>query len=231
MDILRISDIRLNKRTQIILDQVSFAVGQGDMTGVLGPSGAGKSSLFRLINRLHTPAGGTIEYMGKDIREYDPRELRRDIGYVLQKPYLFGELVRENLEYPFRLLKQPPDAAGIGRYLERVNLPVEVLNKKNSDLSGGEQQRVALVRSLLIQPKVLLLDEVTASLDEENTRLIEQLILQEKEEKRLTVLFITHNVEQARRLASKVLYLAQGRVEFYGGKAEFFQWKGEEPDE
>jgi putative ABC transport system ATP-binding protein len=159
----------------------------------MGPSGAGKSSLLRVMNLLNSPTRGTSWYQGKNLEDIDPTVLRRQVGYVLQKPYLFGSDVRDNLVYPYRLLHQQSNFAEIARYLERVNLTNSIMDKKNHALSGGEQQRVALVRSLLVKPRMLLLDEVTAALDEHNTHLIEQLLMDEQQIQELTVLFITHS--------------------------------------
>jgi len=226
MNIVELIGIQLIKKDQLILDQVSLAIEAGSFTAVMGPSGAGKSSFLRVLNLLHSPSSGTLLYQGQAVANYDIRELRRQIGYVLQKPYLFGTTIRDNLEYPYQLLKQQPNGPEIKQYLDKVNLPSTIIDKNNSDLSGGEQQRVALVRSLLVKPKVLLLDEVTASLDESNAELIEQLVMAEQQLNKLTVLLITHSADQAKRLADHILYLVQGQVAFYGLKADYFHWKG-----
>jgi len=226
MNIIELTGIQLIKKEQLILDQVSFTIKSGSFTAVMGPSGAGKSSLLRVLNLLHSPSSGTMLYQGQAVADYDIRELRRQIGYVLQKPYLFGTTVRDNLAYPYQLLKQQPSWPEIKQYLDKVNLPSTIIDKNNSELSGGEQQRIALVRSLLVKPKVLLLDEVTASLDESNAELIEQLVAAEQQLNKLTVLLITHSADQARRLADHIMYLVQGKVAFYGLKADYFHWKG-----
>ncbi|MDN5294043.1 MAG: UDP-glucose/iron transport system ATP-binding protein, partial [Eubacteriales bacterium] len=206
MSIIVVDNVKLNGSDgKVILDGITFAVEEGDFLGVLGPSGAGKSSLFKLLNRLLSPTSGEIYYRGKNIKEYDPIKLRREIGYVWQKPYLFGQKVLEDLTYPFRLRQEKPDMELIYQYLAQANLKEEILAKKPTELSGGEAQRISLIRTLLVKPKVLLLDEVTSALDMDNTRAILDLILREKEEKNLTVLAITHNLEAFN--FKKVLYL------------------------
>ncbi|NYE57465.1 ABC transporter ATP-binding protein [Carboxydothermus ferrireducens] len=215
MSIIVVDNVKLNGSDgQVILDGITFTVEEGDFLGVLGPSGAGKSSLFRLLNRLLSPTSGEIYYRGKNIKEYDPIKLRREIGYVLQRPYLFGQKVLEDLTYPFRLRQEKPDMELIYKYLAQANLKEEILAKKPTELSGGEAQRISLIRTLLVKPRVLLLDEVTSALDTENTRAILDLILKEKEEKNLTVLAITHNLEAFN--FTKVLYLDAGKVKYFG---------------
>ena len=227
MNILECQHISFVRNQQTILQDVSFEVQAGDCIGVMGPSGSGKSSLFRLLNLLMSPTQGKILYYDKNIRDYIPTELRRKVGYVLQKPYLFGTTVQENLLYPYQLLGKKPDLREIKSYLSQVQLPENTLEKKNTALSGGEQQRIALIRSLLIKPSILLLDEVTAALDEENTLLLEKLITDEQNRQSFTLLFITHNPKQAQRLAHKILYLEGGRIGSYGMSTDFFSTKGE----
>ncbi|MFZ3173008.1 MAG: ATP-binding cassette domain-containing protein [Carboxydocellales bacterium] len=213
---INLNNISLVKKNQLILKELSFTIVEGDVIGITGPSGSGKTSLLRLLNLLDSPSNGEIVYCGKALQTYNPLCLRKEIGYVFQKPYLFGHTVLENLTYPYQMLKQKPNIQEIQQYLEQVNLPPEIITHKNTELSGGEQQRIALIRTLLLKPRVLLLDEVTASLDEENTRLIEKLIMVEKKARQLTVVLITHNLIQAERLAQKILYLVNGEVKFYG---------------
>ena len=227
MNILECQNIGLVKNEQTILSNISFCIQAGDRIGIIGPSGSGKSSLFRLLNLLISPTQGQILYKNKNIQEYVPTQLRRSIGYILQKPYLFGTTVQENLIYPYELLGQKPNFREISSYLDKVKLPQNTLEKKNTALSGGEQQRIALIRSLLIKPEIILLDEVTAALDEENTLLLENLIAYEQGLQHLTLLFITHNQEQAKRLGHKILYLEAGHISFWGARADFFKEKGE----
>ena len=231
MEILHLDHVTLDIKDRRILDDLSFGVAAGDIVGIAGPSGAGKSSLLRLLNLLRSPSAGTITYKGRPLDQYEPGQLRREVGYVLQKPYLFGGAVRDNLEYAYRVWRQKPDPQEISAYLERVNLPVSILDKTKNEMSGGEQQRVALVRSLLAKPQVLLLDEVTASLDEVNTLLLEQLIRTEWSARSITVLFISHQPAQLRRLAKSVLVLEAGRLGYWGPVGEFPQRQGGTIDE
>jgi putative ABC transport system ATP-binding protein len=227
MNIIECKSIQLIKNKQTILHDISFSIEAGDRIGIIGPSGSGKSSLFRLLNLLMSPTQGEIFYENKPILDYTPMELRRNIGYVLQKPYLFGTTVKDNLLYPFQLCNQKPDLYEINNYLTKVNLSENILEKKNTALSGGEQQRIALIRSLLIKPEIVLLDEITAALDEENTLLLEKLIIDEQKARTITLLFITHNMPQAKRLAEKILHLEAGWITFWGAASQYFAAKGE----
>ena len=208
--------VSLKINDQPILSSISFSSEQGEIIGLAGPSGSGKTSLLRMMNLMRSPTQGSILYKNRDLAQFDPVLLRREVGYVMQKPYLFDGTVQDNLEYAYRVWGQTPKQPEILSYLERVNLPALILKKTKSEMSGGEQQRVALVRSLLAKPQVLLLDEVTASLDEENTILLEEMIRSEWADKSLTVFFISHQSEQLRRLASTVLYVKKGILEFCG---------------
>lgn len=221
--LFELTNVQLVKKGQTILQDITFTVQPGELVGVAGPSGAGKSSLLRLLNLLHSPSGGTIRYQGRDIMTLDPLKLRRQVSYVPQKPFLFGRTVRDNLVYPYGLRHELPNLQEIGDYLQRANLSAKILDQNNGDLSGGEQQRVALVRALLTKPQVLLLDEVTAALDEDNIATLERLITTERAARQLTVLLISHNMAQLRRLAETVLFMEQGRLRYWGAAAEFFR--------
>ena len=226
MEIMRFDHVGLKIKESQILDNITFSTEPGEIVGIAGPSGSGKTSLLRLMNLLRSPTTGTIFYKDRNVIDYDPVQLRREVGYVLQKPYLFDGTVQDNLEYPYQVLNQKPDMFEMRSYLERVNLPASMLGKRKTEMSGGEQQRVALVRSLLAKPQVLLLDEVTASLDEENTLVLEKLILEEWASRSLTVFFISHIPDQLQRLAKSILYVDRGQLHYQGPLGDYFQLRG-----
>lgn len=222
MPLLELKNVSQHKDGKRILSNITFTVEQGDSIGCLGPSGAGKTSLFRLLNMLDSPAEGEIFFNGKKLDTYNPMLLRRQIGYLIQKPRLFGNSVKDNLFYPYEIINQKPDEQQIQYYLAKVRLDADILTKEIKGLSGGEQQRIGLVRLLLVKPQVLLLDEFTSALDEETTRSVEDLILSEKDKHSLTILFITHSAMQAKRLSHKVIYLENGGIRFYGAADKYF---------
>ncbi|MBP8628574.1 MAG: ATP-binding cassette domain-containing protein [Negativicutes bacterium] len=222
-EILKIENLNLEIGTVKILKDISFTVQKKEIIALLGPSGSGKSSLLKSINMLNTPSCGQIKYHNNDIQEISPMALRKKIGYVLQKPTLFGNDVMENLKYPCELHQKVFDINLVEFYLKKVNLKPDILEKKPNELSGGEQQRISLVRTLLLEPEIILLDEVTSALDEDNTLLIEELIKYENENNELTVIFISHNNEQAKRLAQKVIYMEEGVIKEFTTVTNFFK--------
>lgn len=222
-EILKIENLTLKIGNTEILKDISFEVNKKEIIALLGPSGSGKSSLLKTINMLNTASGGCIRYNGKDTSEIVPMDLRKKIGYVLQRATLFGNFVLDNLKYPYELHKKVFDMNLVEFYLEKVNLKPDILEKKPSELSGGEQQRISLIRTLLMEPEIILLDEVTSALDEENTVLIEKLIKYENENNNVTVVFISHNNEQAKRLAHKVIYMEEGVIKEFTKASTFFE--------
>ena len=222
-EILKIENLNLEIGTVKILKDISFTVQKKEIIALLGPSGSGKSSLLKSINMLNTPSCGQIKYHNNDIQEISPMALRKKIGYVLQKPTLFGNDVMENLKYPCELHQKVFDINLVEFYLKKVNLKPDILEKKPNELSGGEQQRISLVRTLLLEPEIILLDEVTSALDEDNTLLIEELIKYENENNELTVIFISHNNEQAKRLAQNVIYMEEGVIKEFTTVTNFFK--------
>lgn len=222
-EILKIENLNLEIGTVKILKDISFTVQKKEIIALLGPSGSGKSSLLKSINMLNTPSCGQIKYHNNDIQEISPMALRKKIGYVLQKPTLFGNDVMENLKYPCELHQKVFDINLVEFYLKKVNLKPDILEKKPNELSGGEQQRISLVRTLLLEPEIILLDEVTSALDEDNTLLIEELIKYENENNEMTVIFISHNNEQAKRLAQKVIYMEEGVIKEFTTVINFFK--------
>ena len=190
-----------------ILRGVNATFPDSGITCLTGPSGSGKSSLLRLLNRLDDPSRGTVAFRGQDVRQWDPIDLRRRVGMVLQTPVMLPGTVRENLEAGLRLRGgRLSDPAG---WLARVGLPADVLERNARDLSGGEKQRVALARTLITQPEVLLLDEVTASLDPETAREIEALIVSAG----IPAIWISHDIAQVERVGTRVFRLEAGELQ------------------
>lgn len=189
-----------------ILHEVSLSVAPAAVTVLAGPSGAGKSTLLRLGNRLDIQSAGSVRFRGEDSAAIDPRELRRRVGMVFQKPVPFAGSVRENLKVGAPLAGDEE----LARTLERVGLEASVLDRVADDLSGGEAQRMCIARTLLTQPEVILMDEPTSALDHENRLGIEHLA-KELAQEGIGILWVSHDLSQVRRIADHAVVLIDGR--------------------
>jgi len=211
LPLLDLKDVSFVNDDKTILKNVSFVVEAGDFISIVGPSGSGKSTLLKLCSHLISPTGGNIFYKGVNMNEYIPTELRKSIAYCSQLPYLFGNSVKENLDFPFSIRNMPFNESRVKELFSLFNIPFTFLNADVQNLSGGEKQRVSLVRTLLFLPEVLLLDEVTSALDSENTRMAEDAISSLNNEG-ITVLWITHDPEQSQKYANKIITLEAGEI-------------------
>jgi putative ABC transport system ATP-binding protein len=196
---------------KLLVNDISVQVRQGEVLAVVGPSGAGKSSFLRLINRLDEPTGGTVLVNRRDYRRIEARELRRRVGMVMQMAYLFPGTVAANIDFGTRQRQETLSPARIAALLERVGLP-GYEGRDVANLSGGEAQRVSLARTLANSPEALLLDEPTSALDEASARAIEELLLGIIHERQMTCLIVTHNMQQAARIADRAMHLEAGKL-------------------
>lgn len=213
-------------RPLTVLSAVSCSFRQGELTALIGPSGSGKSSLIRLINRLDDPLQGQILLEGQDIRELAPPLLRQRIGMMLQKAHLFEGTVLDNLQQPFRYRKKPlpgPDDPHITRCLTLARLTPDFLQRDARTLSGGEQQRVSLARTLISQPQALLLDEPTSALDRPTTDSLGQTLQELCRSEQLAIILVTHDLRLAERISDQLLYMEQGRIVEIGRTTELFE--------
>ena len=204
---------------RFLVRDINFGVDQAEVLGVIGPSGAGKSTLLRLINRLDEPTSGTVLFEGQDYRSLDTLALRRSVGMVMQRPYLFPGTIAENLAFGPSQQGRSLSSGEIDSLLSEVGL-VGYAGRDALTLSGGEAQRVAITRALSNEPEVLLLDEPTSALDEASRGSVEQLLEGLIRERHLTCIWVTHSLEQARAMADRVLVLEAGRIKTIGSPAE-----------
>lgn len=211
MSLLDFQNVSFIKDGKSILRKVSFIVEAGDYISIIGPSGSGKSTLLRLCGHLISPTAGNILYKGVNMNGYIPTQLRKSISYCSQLPYLFGSTVKDNLEFPFSIRNIPFNESRVKELFSLFNIPPVLVNADVQNLSGGEKQRISLVRTLLFLPEVLLLDEVTSALDEENTHMVEDAIFSLNKEG-ITVLWVTHDPEQSQKYANKILTLEVGEI-------------------
>ncbi len=205
-----------------VLDIARLNVRAGEVLALVGPSGAGKSTLLRLLNFLEPPSSGEIVYCGQTISPGQvPLALRREVTTVFQRPALLGSSVYANVAYGLQLRGWRVDGRAT-EMLARVGL-ADLAYAPARKLSGGEMQRVALARALVIEPKVLLLDEPTANLDPYNVGLIEDIVRSQNQQRGTTVVLVTHNVFQARRLAHRIGLMLGGRLVEVGDTRSFFE--------
>jgi tungstate transport system ATP-binding protein len=206
-----------------------LAILQGEIFGVVGPSGAGKSTLLRLLDFLEPPTRGQIRF-GAYVTGNNglaPLSVRRRLAMVFQRPVLLNTTVADNVAYGLRLRRDERIAQRVQAALEQVALS-HLAAAPARTLSGGEMQRVALARAIVIEPEVLLLDEPTANLDPYNVGLIERIVAELNRERGTTIVLVTHNVFQARRLAQRAGLLLDGRLVEVSAASQFFTAPGDQ---
>jgi tungstate transport system ATP-binding protein len=199
--------------TRRVLDVAHLDIYRGEVLALVGPSGAGKSTLLRLLNFTEAPTSGRIRFRDTDV-DGDrpvPLALRRRVTTVFQRPILLNRSVEANVRYGLRLRGRSEGGRPVQATLEQVGM-AGLARQRARTLSGGEMQRVSLARAMVLQPDVLLLDEPTANLDPYNVGLIEEIICTLNREQGTTLVLVTHNVFQARRLAHRVGLLLDGRL-------------------
>lgn len=197
---------------QAILKNITGIFPLGKITTLVGPSGAGKSTLFRLLNGLKSADSGDIHIFGQSISEYDPISLRRLIGLALQNAPMVSGTVMDNLQLPLKLRSEQMSEKEALELLNLVGLEEKFLYHYVQDLSGGQRQKVSIARTLVNRPKILLLDEITSSLDRVSQQDIEELIMRINKTKEVTILWITHNLEQALHVGDYTWVMMNGEL-------------------
>jgi putative ABC transport system ATP-binding protein len=206
--LFELSEVGLTRGDRRVLDSVSAEIPAGT-TAIVGPSGAGKSTLLRLLNRLADPDSGTIAYRERPLAEYEPLALRREVSLVPQLPALLEGTVGSNLLYAAGLAGRGLDAE---RCLRLAGLGPGFAGRDVAKLSVGEQQRAMLARALAQEPAVLLLDEPTSALDHAARDAIEATLAELRRALEISIVLVSHDPEQARRLGDWIVRLEQGRA-------------------
>lgn len=211
--VYRLEKITKTYDTRKVVEIERLAIRPGEILALVGPSGAGKSTLLRLLNFLEPPTQGEIHFHGCafSAEKEMPLEMRRRVTMVFQRPLLLNRSIEANVGFGLALRGARETKEHVRSALAEVGMGH--LSKQGArTLSGGEAQRVALARAIALQPEVLLLDEPTANLDPYNVGLIEKIVLHLNQAYRTTLVLVTHNVFQARRLAQRVVFLLDGKV-------------------
>lgn len=202
-----------------VLEDVSFTVDQGELFVLVGPSGSGKTTLLKMFNRLVVPDDGNVYFNHKKIKDYDLQDLRLHTGYVLQDSSLFPKLnIEDNIA--IQLEQQGMDRhkrhAVARELLTKVDLDESYAKRMPDELSGGEQQRVGIVRALAAKPGVILMDESFSALDPVVRKQLQDLVLRIHQETDTTILFVTHDMREALRMGDKIAVLKDGVLQQVG---------------
>ena len=217
----RLEQVRQIYGARTVLDIPALRLERGEVFALVGPSGAGKSTLLRLLNFLEPPSTGRLFFAEQPVPAKPPLTLLRRVTTVFQRPVLLNRTVRENVAFGLQLRNEvvgdKVDAA-----LKRVGLTANAAQPAHQ-LSGGEAQRAALARALALDTDVLLLDEPTANLDPYNVGLIETIVREHNQQHGTTVIVVTHNIFQAKRLAQRVGLMLNGQLIEVAPTAEFFE--------
>jgi putative ABC transport system ATP-binding protein len=217
--LFELHDVHYVRGGREILRGLSTELPEGSSC-VAGPSGCGKSTLLRLLNRLADPRSGEVRYRRVDVRELDPLPLRREVCLVPQLPALLEGTVADNVRYGADLAGRECE---VERALELAGLDTGYADRDVTRLSVGEQQRVMLARALALEPRVLLLDEPTSALDAEARGSVEQTLVGLRERLAISIVLVTHDLAQARRLADWVVRLDAGKVVARGSARELIE--------
>lgn len=212
--ILRLENVGFQADDVTILNEISFQLRAGEFKLITGPSGCGKSTLLKIIASLLSPTSGKILFAGKDINTLAPETYRQQVSYCAQTPALFGDSVYDNLIFPWQIRNKQPEPKALVADLLSFGLAENTLEKSINELSGGEKQRVSLIRNLQFLPQVLLLDEITSALDESNKTNVNEIIHRYTSEKDIAVLWVTHDSNEIAH-ADEVITLkpADGRAQ------------------
>lgn len=209
-------NIALRYTEKDILKDVNLLIEDGEFMVLVGPSGSGKTTMINMINRLLEPTGGNIYMNGKRIKDYNERELRLSTGYVLQQIALFPNLtVAENIALipEMKGWSKEQIASKTEELLNKVGLPAtEYVKRMPSELSGGEQQRIGIVRAIIGEPKILLMDEPFSALDAISRKQLQTLTKDLHKEFGMTTIFVTHDTDEALKLGDRIAVLEEGEI-------------------
>lgn len=208
--LFRFEHVDLQVAEKMILSDLTFEIEEGQRLTLVGPSGSGKSSILKLLAGLTSASKGHLSFEGTDLSDLDMPQYRREVSYCFQQPVLFGETVEDNLAFPFLVRGLDFDSKKALEALNKVNLGQTYLKHQVKDLSGGEKQRVALVRNMLFEPRVLLLDEISTGLDASTKSLVHEVISSYHRSGK-TIVEVTHDQEEISSAINK-LTIEGGRI-------------------
>lgn len=224
--VLELQSIRKNRsgdgNVQLFAN-VTATIADPAIISILGVSGQGKSTLLRLLAGLDNADEGDIRLHNVSQRELDPRVWRMKVCYVAQQSVMLNGSIEQNLRTVSMLHRIPYDEKLVRHMLPRLGLDHLDMGKSAEQLSGGEKQRISLLRSLLLHPSVLLLDEITASLDRGSKEMVEEVLREWHHQEGATMLWVTHDLEQAQQMSSSIWFMGEGTLLENSDTAAFFE--------
>lgn len=223
MSQIRLENIDKSYGNQSVLKDFSIEIKDGEMISVIGGSGSGKTTMLKLMNGLLIPDSGHVYIDDVDIQTIDQNELRRNIGYVIQSIGLFPHMtIYQNIAYVLNL--QKTDASIIEKrvkeLIQLMNLDEELLTRYPDELSGGQKQRIGIARALAASPQILLMDEAFGAVDEITRHILQDEILRIHQKLPITIIFVTHNIQEALRLGERVIVMKDGHIEQFDTSEE-----------
>lgn len=200
----------------LVIQDFSLTVEQGECLAIIGSSGCGKTTILRMVNGLLLPTGGAVLVQGQNTKESNLTQLRRKIGYSIQGSVLFPHMtVEKNIAYVPSLSSRPNKKLirqDVSKWLKIVGLDESFLRRYPSELSGGQQQRVGLARALAANPEILLMDESFSAVDEITRRQLQQEFIRIRQQTGITVMLVTHDINEALLLGTRVLVMDAGKI-------------------
>lgn len=224
MTVIKFENVKKSYNGQSeVITNLNLSIDEGEFVVLIGPSGCGKTTMLKLINGLIKPDNGNIYLKGKELKEWDNIELKRNIGYVIQHVGLFPHMkVIDNISYVLNIKKEPIKyrEERAKELISLVGLDKDYLNRYPRELSGGEKQRVGLARALAADPDIILMDEPLGAVDEITRRVLQDEIQRIYFELKKTIVFVTHDIQEAIKLGTKIILFNNGVIEQMGTKEE-----------
>lgn len=221
---IKYKNIRMAYGEKVIIENFNLAVEKGEFVTIIGSSGCGKTTILKMVNGLVRPVSGEILIDGRSIREMDLTALRRNIGYAIQGSVLFPHMtVEKNIAYVPNLINKKDKAKtaqAVEKWMRIVGLDEELKTRYPSEISGGQQQRVGIARALAASPEILLMDEPFGAVDEITRSSLQDEIARIHRETGITILFVTHDIDEALRLGTRVLVMNEGRAQQFAPPRE-----------
>lgn len=194
-NIIEIDHLNIGTDSLKIIEDFSLSLKEGEFVGIKGPSGSGKSTILKYMAQILNPSlnvSGNYKYQNKDIYSYEPTDIRKNITYCFQNPALFDQTVQDNLQFPFDIRGEDFEEERAKEYLKALDLSPDYLNKEIDTLSGGEKQRISLIRNLMIKPKVILLDEISSALDSNTRQIVWKWLDEYIKDTDISMVLVTH---------------------------------------